>query len=126
MEGEKRFGQAVSSRRRASLARILFRRCTDCAHLLVHDKPALARAGGGTVREIPLDAITGTLEPGRAREFDSRVPARRRACASAGCACGWPSTPAPASARSRSSRSATSTRSATGTTACRSPAPAAP
>ena len=71
MEGEKRFGQAARARRRASLARILLRRCKDCAYLLVHDKPALARSGGGAVREIPLDAITGTLEPGRAREFDA-------------------------------------------------------
>jgi hypothetical protein len=71
MEGEKRFGQAVSRRRRASLARVLLRRCAECAQLLVHDKPAATRSGGGRVREIPLDAITGTLEPGRAREFDS-------------------------------------------------------
>jgi hypothetical protein len=71
MEGEKRFGQAVSRRRRASLARVLLRRCADCAQLLVHDKPMAARSGGGTVREIPLEAITGTLEPGRAREFDA-------------------------------------------------------
>ncbi len=71
MEGEKRFGQAVSRRRRASLARVLLRRCAECAQLLVHDKPMVARSGGGTVREIPLEAITGTLEPGRAREFDS-------------------------------------------------------
>jgi hypothetical protein len=71
MEGEKRFGQAVSRRRRASLARVLLRRCRACAQLFVHDAPAATRSGGGTVREIPLDAITGTLEPGRAREFDS-------------------------------------------------------
>ena len=69
MEGEKRFGQAVSRRRRASLARVLFRRCAECAHLFVHDKPTTANAGTGKVREIPIAAITGTLEPGRAREF---------------------------------------------------------
>jgi hypothetical protein len=81
MEGERRFGQAVSRRRRASLTRVLLRRCAECARLLVHDKPALARRGGGTVREIPLDAITGTLEPSRAREFDSEfrpVPRMRK------------------------------------------------
>jgi hypothetical protein len=71
MEGEKRFGQAARARRRASLARVLLRRCKACAYLLVHDKPALTRSGAGAVREIPLDAITGTLEPGRAREFDA-------------------------------------------------------
>jgi hypothetical protein len=78
MEGEKRFGQAARSRRRASLTRTLLRRCAERAHLLVHDDPALADAGGGTVRDIPLDAITATLEPGRAREFDSEFrPAPR-------------------------------------------------
>jgi hypothetical protein len=71
MEGEKRFGQAVNRRRRASLIRVLMRRCSECARLLVHDQPAVARSGGGKVREIPLEAITATLEPGRAREFDS-------------------------------------------------------
>jgi hypothetical protein len=78
MEGEKRFGQAVSRRRRASLTRVLLRRCAACAQLLVHDQPLAARAGGGKVREIPIDAITGTVEPGRAREFDSEFrPAPR-------------------------------------------------
>lgn len=71
MEGEKKFGQAARSRRRASLTRALFRRCAECAQLLVHDQPGLPRRAGGTVREIPLDAITATLEPGRAREFDA-------------------------------------------------------
>lgn len=71
MEGEKRFGQAARSRRRASLTRTLLRRCAKRAQLLVHEQPTLASSGGGAVREIPLDAITGTLEPGRAREFDA-------------------------------------------------------
>jgi hypothetical protein len=71
MEGERRFGQAVSRRRRASLLRMLLRRCAECARLCVHDQPQLRRAGHGTIREIPLAAITGTLEPGRAREFDA-------------------------------------------------------
>jgi hypothetical protein len=80
MEGERAFGQAVRSRRRASLTRRLFRRCLDCACLLVHDERALARrSGAGTVREIELDAITGTLEPGRAREFDAEFRPSKRA-----------------------------------------------
>ncbi len=71
MEGEKKFGRAARSRRRASITRTLFRRCAERAQLLVHEEPTSARAGGGRVREIPLDAITATLEPNRAREFDS-------------------------------------------------------
>ena len=45
-------------------------------------RPPAGRAGGG-IREIPLDAISGTLEPSRARQFDGgfrpvRGSARRR------------------------------------------------
>src|ERR1700754_4208274 len=72
MEGERKFGQAARSRRRASIMRVLLRRCAACARLLVHDElTAARRPGGGVVREIPLDAITATVEPGRAREFDA-------------------------------------------------------
>jgi hypothetical protein len=78
MEGERAFGQAVRSRRRASTRR-LFRSCVDCASLLVHDERSLARRSvAGTVREIPLDAITGTMEPGRAREFDAEFRPTKR------------------------------------------------
>ncbi len=78
MEAERAFAQAARARRRASLARRLFRR--PPAALLVHDQRTLAgrRATRAGVQEIPLDAITGTLEPGRAREFDHDFrPARR-------------------------------------------------
>jgi hypothetical protein len=82
MEADRAFSQATRSRRRASLARWLFRRCVECARLAVHDERTLARrnAGAPGVREIPLAAITGTVEPGRAREFDSefRPSARTR------------------------------------------------
>jgi hypothetical protein len=71
MEGERAFGQAIRSRRRDSLTRRLFRRCADCARLIVHDERTLPRRTGGKVREIPLDAINGTFELGRARDFDS-------------------------------------------------------
>ena len=71
MEGERAFGQAIRARRRASLMRRLLRRCTECARLIVHDSRTLPRRTGGIVREIPLEAITGTFEAGRAREFDS-------------------------------------------------------
>jgi hypothetical protein len=73
LEAERAFGQAARSRRRASVTRRLFRRCLECAQLIVHDERTLARRNAGMpgVREIPLEAITGTVEPGRAREFDS-------------------------------------------------------
>jgi hypothetical protein len=73
MEADRAFSQATRSRRRASLTRRLFRRCVECARLVVHDERTVARrnAGAPGVHEIPLEAITGTVEPGRAREFDS-------------------------------------------------------
>src|SRR4051794_19064399 len=42
--------------------------------LVVHDQTALARRtpGGNMVREIPLAAIVGTFDAGRARDFDRR------------------------------------------------------
>jgi hypothetical protein len=47
--------------------------------LIVHDELTLPRRGaGGVVREIPLDAIKGTVDPGRANEFDAEFrPAPR-------------------------------------------------
>jgi hypothetical protein len=72
IEADRAFTRAARSRRRASLSRLLLRRCVECAQLIVHDPRALTRqAARAGVREIPLDAITGTLEPGRALEFDS-------------------------------------------------------
>jgi hypothetical protein len=73
MEAERAFSRATRSRRRASVTARLFRRCMECARLVVHDERTLARQNAATsgVREIPLDAITATVEPGRAREFDS-------------------------------------------------------
>jgi hypothetical protein len=71
MEAERAFGQATRARRRAAVARRLRRECVECAQLAVHDelllRPTVARRG---LQEIPLDAITGTLEPNRAGDFD--------------------------------------------------------
>jgi hypothetical protein len=65
MEAERAFGQAKRKRR----TRKLFRRSTP---LDVHDQRALVRrsAGRAGVREIPVEAIVGTFDPGRARQFD--------------------------------------------------------
>jgi hypothetical protein len=80
MEADRAFGQAVRSRRRASLTRRLLRHCVECARLLVHDERTLARRrAAAVVREIPLEAITGTVEPGRAREFDAEFRPSPRA-----------------------------------------------
>ena len=73
IEAEKAFSSAARARRRASLARRLRGASASCGRLAVHDertlRPAPAVAGVG-LREIPLDAISGTLEPNRAAQFD--------------------------------------------------------
>ena len=70
-EAERAFGKASAARRRASLVRRLRRECIECARLTIHDVCGVARRGlGGVVREIPLDAITGSVEPNRAAQFD--------------------------------------------------------
>jgi hypothetical protein len=62
--------------------RRLRRRCLECARLAIHDATQFRHGEPGGVREIALDAITGTLEPHRAREFDREfrpaAPARSR------------------------------------------------
>jgi hypothetical protein len=66
MEAERAFGKAVRARRRASF----LGRCAACLRLAVHGDEARANRGRGR-REIPLEAITGTLEPNRAEQFDA-------------------------------------------------------
>jgi hypothetical protein len=45
--------------------------------LPVYRRPMAGSRRGG-VREIPVDAITGTLEPSRARQFDAEFRPRRK------------------------------------------------
>jgi|SRR5215216_1342693 len=73
IDAERAFTRLVRSRRRASLARRLRRRSADEERLLVYEERTLARAGASPqrgIREIPLAAIRGTLEPSRAAQFD--------------------------------------------------------
>jgi len=67
-EAERAFGKATAARRRASLLDRLRRRCAECRRLTVHH--VQGAAAGGVVRDIPLSAITGSLEPNRAAQFD--------------------------------------------------------
>ena len=81
-EAERAFGKAVRARRRASVARRVLRRCVECAQLVIHDAHRLVgSAARGGVRDIPLAAITGSLEPHRATQFDREfrpAPSTRR------------------------------------------------
>jgi hypothetical protein len=85
IEAEKAFGAVARARRRASLARRLRGRGSECGRLAVHDATTLRRASSPSalgLREIPLEAISGTLEPNRASQFDRdfrpAAPTRRR------------------------------------------------
>jgi hypothetical protein len=72
IDAERAFTRAARRRRRAAVARRLRRAPADGARLCVYEPGASrARANGGQgVREIPIDAISGTLEPSRAAMFD--------------------------------------------------------
>lgn len=68
MDAERAFSRQARARRRASLARRLRRQ--SGGRLPVYDERTFRRVGRPTVREIPLDAISGTVEPSRAATFD--------------------------------------------------------
>ena len=67
-EADRAFRKAARARRRDSLARRLLKRCA--ARLAVVDAGAPRGTARPGVREIPLDAIAGSLEPARAADFD--------------------------------------------------------
>ena len=80
-EAEKAFGRANRARLRArAVCRLRRRGCDCCERLAVADTANWRRAAARGVREIPLDRITGTLEPNRAEHFDPafRPAARAR------------------------------------------------
>jgi hypothetical protein len=68
MEAERAFTVVARARRRAALAYRLRGRAV-CNALRVYEERPQRRSGGG-VREIPVDAISGTVEPNRAAQFD--------------------------------------------------------
>jgi hypothetical protein len=74
IDAERAFAVAARARRRAALLRVLRQEPAEAGRLTVYDERRLAsgaRLGRG-VREIPLGAIRGTLEPSRASLFDCR------------------------------------------------------
>jgi hypothetical protein len=85
IDAERAFARLRRSRRRAALARRLRREPAGLGQLPVYDQRALqairTRRRPG-IREIPLEAICGTVEPSRATLFDRcfrpAASARRR------------------------------------------------
>ncbi len=69
-DAEKAFARARRARRRAAVLHTVRRRRCSGRLPVLGDAPPSAGAGGA-VREIPLERITGTLEPSRAAMFDS-------------------------------------------------------
>src|SRR4051794_4733202 len=71
IDAERAFTRSARARRRAALLRRLLRHSAAEARLAVYDEPRTrgARLERG-IREIPLCAIRGTLEPSRATMFD--------------------------------------------------------
>jgi hypothetical protein len=73
IDAERAFASVTRARRRAALGRRLRGRPACSGRLEVYDERAF-RLGvprpGRPLREIPLDAICGTLEPGKADLFD--------------------------------------------------------
>ena len=70
MDAERAFARESRARLRASIARRLRRDPVDRGRLAVYDE-SRRDAGLLRVREIPIDAIAGTVEPSRAKLFDS-------------------------------------------------------
>jgi hypothetical protein len=72
IDAERAFTRVARSRRRAPLARRLRREPARRDRLPVDDERTLPGSGapGRGIRAIPLDAISGTLEPSRATLFD--------------------------------------------------------
>jgi hypothetical protein len=70
MDAERAFAREARARRRASMVRRLRREPAACGRLAVYDDRMLPGSGVRAVREIPIDAIAGTVEPSRAKLFD--------------------------------------------------------
>jgi hypothetical protein len=73
IDAERAFTRAARGRRRAALKRRLRRATADGGRRCVYGEPRVTRTVAGSrqgVREIPIDAISGTLEPSRAAMFD--------------------------------------------------------
>ncbi len=75
IDAERAFRREARARRRAALVRRLRGQPARCGRLAVFDERRLRHGSTtsvrGGVREIPIDAISGTLEPTRATLFDA-------------------------------------------------------
>jgi hypothetical protein len=80
VDAERAFARASRARRRAALLARLRRRKDNLALAVLDSRCMRAAPGVPAVREIAIDAISGTVEPARAMLFDGRfrpTPAAR-------------------------------------------------
>jgi hypothetical protein len=84
VDAQRAFVRAARERRFASIRRILSPRASRRARLKVYDPRELPHAAGQlrrSIREIPVAAIDGTVEPGSATRFDAAFrPAAATRC----------------------------------------------
>ena len=72
IDAERAFARASRSRRRATLLARLLRRKDNLGLAVLDSTCTRAAANLPAVREIPITAISGTVEPARAMLFDGR------------------------------------------------------
>jgi hypothetical protein len=86
VDAQRAFTRAARERRLASIRRLVSPRASVRRALKVYDERTLSRSAGQhrrAIREIPIAAINGTVEPGSATRFDDAFrPA-------AGTRCRW-------------------------------------
>jgi hypothetical protein len=73
VDAQRAFTRAARERRFASIRRVLSPRAPARGRLRVYDERTLPRTAGQhrhAIREIPLAAISGPVEPGSATRFD--------------------------------------------------------
>jgi hypothetical protein len=72
MDAERAFRRATRGRRFVALRRLLFREPEKDRLAVIDERtlPHSVKTPGRGIREIPLEAINGTLEPGKASLFD--------------------------------------------------------
>lgn len=71
MDAQRAFDKVSRAQRRSALVNRLRRQCAECARLRVHDTTYRTSHHANGVKEIPLEEISATVEPARARQFDA-------------------------------------------------------
>ena len=71
MDAQRAYDKVSRAQRRSALVNRLRRHCAECARLRVHDSVYRTAPHTSGVKEIPLEQISATVEPARARQFDA-------------------------------------------------------